>query len=356
MPLIADPNDALKRCLDDLEARIDAEEEGRLLGEWRDFSEDRFQGAIFSPRRSRSRPPAVEWPNVSINAALDDFDMMALQQYGGCSAALQDASGALLNVRPNYGSSIAPLLFGVEPYVMDEELETLPTSRPLNDRRAIRRLIEAGVPDLQTGYGARVLKMGERFAEIARQYPRIGRHVFIYHPDMQGPMDICEVVWGSSLFYAVVDEPGLVKDMLELAVRTYIAFMRKWEQIVPFRPEGNTHWGLYHRGKIMLRDDSAMNFSQRMFEEFIAPYDQRLLDEFGGGAIHMCGRADHYIPTMAQLRGLYAINLSQPELNDMETIYRHTVDSGIKLIGLDRRAADAALARGRDLRGQVHCL
>ncbi len=38
----------------------------------------------------------------------------------------------------------------------------------------------------------------------------------------------------------------------------------------------------------------------------------------------------------------------------MEKVYRHTVDKGIKLLGLKREAADAALARGRDLRGQVH--
>lgn len=352
-------NDALKRCLDDLEARIDPQEEDAILQAWRDFSENRFRGDIFSPRRSRpdglNRPPAVEWPHVSINTALGDFDRMALQQFGGCSKTLADGGGSVLNVRCNYGSSIAPLLFGVEVFVMDEELETLPTSRPLNEVAAIRRLIAAGVPDLRTGYGARVLEMGQRFAEIARQYPKIGKYVFIYHPDMQGPMDICEVVWGSTIFYAALDDPGLVKELLELAVATYIAFMRAWEQIVPFRPDGNAHWGLYHKGKIMLRDDSAMNFSKRMFEEFIGPYDQRLLDEFGGGAIHFCGKGDHYIPAMTQLRGLHAINLSQPHLNDMEKVYRHTVDRGIKLLNLTRDAADAALARGRDLRGQAHC-
>ncbi len=153
--------------------------------------------------------------------------------------------------------------------------------------------------------------MGERYAEIARQYPKIGRTVSIYHPDMQGPMDICEVVWGGTIFY--------------------------------------------HKGAIMLRNDSAMNFSARMYQELIGPYDQRLLDEFGGGAIHFCGKGDHYIPAMSELRGLNAINLTQPELNDMEKVYRHTVDKGSKLLGLKREAADAALARGRDLRGQVHC-
>ena len=56
-------------------------------------------------------------------------------------------------------------------------------------------------------------------------------------------MDICEVVWGSAIFYATRDEPALVKDLLELACATYTAFLRAWEQIVPFREDGNAHWG-----------------------------------------------------------------------------------------------------------------
>ena len=161
-------NDTLRRCLDDLEARIDPQEEDAILQAWRDFSENRFHGGIFSPRRSRPNPSKVEWPRVSVNTALADFDQMALQQYGGCSRTLADGGGAVLNVRCNYGSSIAPLLFGVEVFVMEEEMDTLPTSRPLNDKAAIRRLIDAGVPDLRTGYGAQVMEMGRRYAEIAR--------------------------------------------------------------------------------------------------------------------------------------------------------------------------------------------
>ncbi|MFH1730370.1 MAG: hypothetical protein ABIF82_01815, partial [Planctomycetota bacterium] len=99
----------------------------------------------------------------------------------------------------------------------------------------------------------------------------------------------------------------------------------------------------------------AMNFSPAMFDEFIRPYDQRLLDEFGGGAIHFCGRGDHYIESMCRMRGMHAIAMSQPGYNDMEAIYRSTVDRGIKLIGLQRDAALAAQVAGRDLRGQAHC-
>lgn len=340
--------------LADLESRIDPAQEEALLQAWVDFSLGRCAGPIFSPRRERAAPPGLEWPRVKINAALADFDCMALQQFGAVSAMLESGGGLLLSVRCNYGSSILPALFGVEDFIMDDALDTLPTSRPLNDAAAVERLVAGGVPDLAGGWGARVFAMGRRYAEIAQAYPKIGRYVFVYHPDAQGPLDVAEVVWGSSLFYALYDRPDLVHALLDLVVETYTRFLRAWAEIIPFRAGGNSHWGYYHRGNIMLRDDSAMNLSPDMFAEFVAPYDQRLLDAFGGGAIHFCGRGDHYIEQMGSLRGLHAVNLSQPELNRMETVYRATIDRGLVLLGLQRAAAETALARGRALRGRVH--
>jgi hypothetical protein len=347
-------NVTLRQCLDDLEARIDPQEEERLLKEWVDFTFDRFDGSLFSPSRGELRPPGIEWPQVSVNATLADYDAMALQQYGYCSLQIAEAGGHLLNVRSNYGTSIIPLLFGVEPFVMDESLDTLPTSRPFNDMDAIKRILDAGVPDIHQGYGEQVLEMGRRYQAIAQQYAKIGHYVYIYHPDLQGPMDICEVVWGSTIFYALYDQPDLIKALLELVTETYIRFMNAWTEIVPFREGGNTHWGLFHQGNVMLRDDSAMNLSAAMFDEFIRPYDQRVLDEFGGGAIHFCGKGDHYVASLPEMRGVYAINMSQPEYNDMETIYAHTVDQGIKIVGLDYQAARKAVASGRDLHSRVH--
>jgi hypothetical protein len=104
-----------------------------------------------------------------------------------------------------------------------------------------------------------------------------------------------------------------------------------------------------HKGNIMLRTDSGMNLSPAMYDEFIRPYEQRCLDACGGGAIHYCGRGDHFIASMTSQRGLTGINLSQPHLNDMEVIYCNTVDRGIPILGLSRTAATAALAAGRDL-------
>ncbi len=343
----------LERCLEDLEKRIEEVEEQALWDRWREFNEGRFTGDLFAPRRAGARPAGVEWPTVSVNQALDDFEAMVLQQLGTCSEYLASANGMLLAVRANYGTPLLTSLFGAEIFRMPEELNTLPASRPLSPE-ARRRAVAGGVPEVHQSLGGQALETGARYVELFRSYPKTARHVHIYHPDTQGPMDLCEMLWGSSIFVAAYEQPEEVHALLEVVTETYITYLREWEKIVPWREDGvEVHWGPMHRGHIMLRDDSAMNFSPAMYEEFFVPYEQRLLEEFGGGVMHFCGRGDHYIALATAMEGMYGINMSQPELNDMEVIYRHTVDKGMPLIGFSREWAEKALAAGRELRGLV---
>ncbi|OGV47798.1 MAG: hypothetical protein A2017_04145 [Lentisphaerae bacterium GWF2_44_16] len=346
----------LEKYLEDLEKRIDSETEDKLLSEWREFTDGKFRGDIFCPQRTRKIPSKIKWPKVTVNQALFDVEQMLLQQFSACSYCLENAGGAIMNVRSNYGSSIIPSVLGAEDFIMADELNTLPTTKPLNGgKKTIMEMIKKGVPDLNTGCGAKVFETGKRFVEILKDYPKARKYIKIYHPDFQGPLDNCEVLWGSELFIDIIDEPQLVKDFLSLITETYTALMKKWTMIVPFEGEYSTHWNMLHKGHIMLRIDSAMNISPEMYGEFVVPYDQKLLDIFGGGGIHFCGRGDHYIEQLSKMKGVYAVPMSQPHLNDMDKIYRNTVDKGIKLIGFSRDAAEKALAAGRNLRGNVHC-
>jgi len=121
---------------------------------------------------------------------------------------------------------------------MDEATNTLPTTRPLTGgAETMRRLVARGMPDLRAGLDGR-------------------------HPDSQGPMDVAERLWRSSLFLAIVDEPELVHETLAL---------------ITFCGHGNARCCL---------------------EEFIRPYDPLILDAFGPSAIHFCGRGDYDIGAM----------------------------------------------------------
>src|SRR5690606_3411605 len=152
-----------------------------------------------------------------------------------------------------------------------------------------------------------------------QRYPKIGRWVHIYHPDLQGPMDVLEMLWGSDYFLELIDRPDLVHAFLDLITRTYEAVMRRWLEIVPPDRDGwSTHWNLAIRGTLMLRNGSAMPPPPDAFVQSTSPYDQRLLDAFGGGAMHACGRIDHFIAPASAMRGLYGFNMTQPHLNDME--------------------------------------
>ncbi len=348
----------LERYLEDLESRLEVEVEEELEAEWRVFLEGRCPAPYFRPRRRKAAPARVEWPEILINPALKDPELMLLRELAVASGCIAEGNGQILNIRCNYGTTILPSLFGVEIFYMGEEHDTLPASHPLpGGAEGIRALLDAGVPELDRGWGARVFDTAAFFREKLAPYPKLSEYVRIYHPDLQGPLDLAEMIWGSEIFLAFYDQPELVKSFLALLTETYRRFMRRWDAEFPAR-EGRfcAHWGFGYAGRILLRDDSAMNLSPEMYREFALPFDRQLLGEFGGGVVHFCGRGDHYIADLATVPDLTGIQLSQPEYNDMETIYRNTVDRGIALLALPLESAvKPALAAGRDLHGLVHC-
>jgi hypothetical protein len=323
--------DSLAIYLEDLEARIEEEEERRLYEAWRAFADGTGQQEPFAAPRRRPAPPRVEWPQVNMNDALTDDGQMLLREFKMCSDLLAGGSGSLMSVRANYGVGILPTVLGAEVFVMPRTADCQPNARPLPGAgEAACRLMEGPPPPLTGGWGESVFRIGEKIREIRARYPKIGRWVRVDHPDCQGPMDLCELLWGSGLFEALYDEPERVHAFLSWLTEFYTRFMEAWFSMMPNEDGYHCYFGRLHKGRITVRDDSAMNLSPAMFEEFIFPYDNRLLRRFTG-MVHFCGRGDHYIARLSELENLYAVDLSQPHLNDMEQILRNTVDKGINL-------------------------
>lgn len=349
-------SETFTRCMEDLVSRIDPAEEQTNRRAWETFVDGQWREEFFVPPARTPRPPKVDWPDVHINDANDgDFEQMLLSQFKTVSDELSRGSGFCPCVRCNYGTGILPTQFGCELFAMPRETKTLPTAIPLHDRDQVRAVLDAGVPDVRAGLGAKVLDCAEAFLAVFEKYPVLAEHIALYHPDWQGPIDVAEVVWGSEIFYSIVDEPDFVRSFIDLMTRTYAQFARAWFAMVPPSSTGyNVHWGVLHKGVLVLRADSLMNLSPRVYVDLIRPLDQELFDEFGGGVIHYCGRGEHFIPAMCEIRNIFGINLSQPAWNDMEVIYQNTVDKGIPLLGLNPSEVRRAIQAGRPLRGLVH--
>ena len=349
MPELSRETEAL---LDDLERRIDPETEDDYISQWSDFLFDRFTGEIFAPKRKRFSEPGVVTRHVRINEALGDYDAMLYSQMEAVYSALAPRAAEArrsynLAIRANYGTGILSSLFGAELFVMPDEADTLPTTRPLKGEDAMRELLEKGVPDFRKGLGERVFAFAEFCSEVFKRYPKISKYVAVYQPDLQGPLDICDLLFGEQMFYSFYDDPDLLHGVLELITETYTGFLEEWNRYFPPKPDMNPHWqSLWIKGTILLRNDSAMNLPPEIYEEFSVPYDAKLLKRFGGGGMHFCGRGDHYIEALSAIPGLTGVNMSQPHLNDMEKIYRNTVDKGIKLLAFSAERAEQDAGRG----------
>lgn len=318
--------------LEDIERRINIAEEEAIWSAWVAFAEGKNTQAPFNPPARTPSQAGVEWKHVNVNDALEDEDLMLLSQLERCHAALSRPSDTIMMMRANYGVGNISRLFGAEPFIMPYEMDTLPNVRPIpGGADGIRRLLEQDIPDMNSGGNHHIWSVGEKLAEICRKYPKIGKYVIIDNPDAQGPMDNCELLWGSDIFCDMYDEPELVHAFLNHLTETIRVFIEKWTAIHPNKTGLASYFGRVGKGGIVLRNDSAMNLSPEFFREFIMPYDSRLLQHFGGGTVHFCGRGDHFIRHLVEMPGLTAVDMSQPHLNDMQIILSNTIDQGINL-------------------------
>ena len=344
----------LRAYFEDVEARIDPEEEERIAEDWENFCLLNCREEFFSPRR-RPSPPGIEWPKVPINEAFRDPELMVYTQLKTVSDMLAGGSGLLLCVRANYGTAIIPSMFGTVVFYLPDSADTLPGARHLDDGvEGLRRVTGERRLDYGAGLAPMVFGFGERWAGISALYPKIRRYVHLYNPDLQGPFALVDAIAGSELYYALYDEPELVHEAFGFMTEVYLDYTRRWQERFPPYGRGfSVEWGLLHRGLTVLRSDAIVNLSEDMYREFAMKYDAEVFRALGG-CMHFCGRGDHYVGAACELEGLYGINLSQPELNDMEKIYRATVDREKIIIGMPAAEIERAGREGRPLYGRVH--
>lgn len=323
----------LSPYLEDIERRIDEKQEEAIYQAWKDFAAGKAKpGEPFqAPFRTPSEP-SVQWKHVNVNDALADEDVMILSQLERCHVAMSQPSNTLMIMRANYGVGNIASMFGAKPFIMPYELDTLPNVYAIGGgNEGIERLLDAPEPNLYAGYGEHIFSIAERFAQIRRRYPKIAQYVRIDNPDGQGPMDNCELLWGSDIFYALYDDEQLVHALLRRVTDTVRRFVEHWMTIIPNEDGLASYFGRLGRGRIVIRDDSAMNLSPAFFDTFIRPYDAELLEYFGGGIVHFCGTGHHFIDRLASIPHLHTIDMSQPHLNDMNRILHTLPDQGINL-------------------------
>jgi hypothetical protein len=245
-------------------------------------------------------------------------------------------------IRANFGTVLVASTFGAR---VEQVEDNPPWVRPFRSRAELAAGLSRGPADLTAGWLPRVVERYRFYREVLALFPPLPDVIRLVLPDLQGPVDTLEMMCGSALYADLIDDPAFVTQALDTLGAAQVSLARQLAPLVNDGPAGFSHQhGFMIRGRITLRDDSAIMVSPRMYRRQIAPHDERVLAEMGGGGIHSCGNFMHNVGAMLELPSLQCLDFGQSPLNDVDAIYARAKPRRIALVRIQVTAEE--LRRG----------
>jgi hypothetical protein len=224
-------------------------------------------------------------------------------------------------LRPNLGVTIVASMFEAKIELRGDQP---PWVRPLGSMGRIREISRAPVPDANSGLLPRALEQYAYFKDALSDYPKCQAAFQLTLPDLQGPFDIAELLWGSGIFLAFYDDPellmaflGKITDTILLAHRCLIPEVQE-----DVGPDCQYQHSTGVKGRILIRGDtSVIMLSPGMYEQYIMPCDTYLAEKLGGVGLHFCGDGSHQLDNLLKMRGLECIDFGQSYMMEIDKVY-----------------------------------
>lgn len=233
-------------------------------------------------------------------------------------------------IRANFGTVLVASAFGAR---AEQVEDNPPWVRPFTSRAELAAALSRGPVNLTAGWLPAVVERYRFYRDVLALYPPLPDVIRLVLPDLQGPVDTLEMLCGSALYADLIEDPDFVAQALATLAAAQVALARQLAPLVNDGPTGFSHQhGFMIRGRILLRDDSAIMVSPRMYRQQIAPHDERVLAELGGGGIHSCGNFMHNVGAMLALPSLHCLDFGQSPLNDVDAIYAQAKERRIALV------------------------
>lgn len=244
-----------------------------------------------------------------------------------------------LTIRANYGTVLIASMFGAPVSQTDDNPPWV--THAGEDGIDLEQIAAIDPLDLSRGWIPRAVETMGIYHDLLGRYPELSDRVRIVLPDLQGPFDNLELIRGSGVLLELLTEPDAVSDALHTLATAQVALARHFGQWTTEPANGYSHQhGVMIKGNILLRNDTCIMVSPEMYRGQIAPHDERVLRELGGGGIHSCGNIGHLVDEYLALPSVRSLDLGQSEMNDMALIYQKAAASRVPLIRVAVSAAE----------------
>lgn len=234
-----------------------------------------------------------------------------------------------LLIRADYGTIQIAALLGA---AWEQRGDNPPWSSRLATRGEIEALAsgETPVDPLEGGLVPRSTRAMEFYRAKLSSSPNLRKAIQVVMPDLQGPLDTADQIWHEDFFMAFHDSPELLGSLMTRIVDAMLQVIPRYRELASDRldAEANAQHLWRIPGRLLIRDDSAILISDRMYAEHVAPHDSRLLEAVGGGSLHFCGKGDHLIEPMLEVGGMRGFDFGQPWLMDIQDVRRKLKAAG----------------------------
>ena len=262
------------------------------------------------------------------------------------SIASRDVLGDDLpcTIRANFGTVVIASVFGA---CVEQIDDNPPWIRHNGDKDiSLEEVLDHDPLDFSKGWCPRVIEMCQFYENVLSDYPQLKRLIKVVLPDLQGPFDNLELVVGSGVFEELYSNQELVCKALDAMATAQIGFARQIEPYISDRSEAFSHQhATMIKGRILLRNDSVIMMSPKMYQSVVAPHDERVLRKLGGGGVHSCGKTDDHVPAFLELPSIRCLDLGQPELNNVDSLYMQLKQRRIPLTRLKVSKEDLTTGR-----------
>lgn len=152
--------------------------------------------------------------------------------------------------------------------------------------------------------------------------------------DCQGPLTTTLSIIGYENFiYWMVDYPSLIHKFMDMVTDALINWVKIQKECIGEKietsgyiigakiPEG--------QGGVWIADDDSVIIGSGQYQEFVKPYNEKILAAFGGGGIHYCGCSTQHIQDFINTKGLTCLhNLHQDDYESVVETAKSMQEAG----------------------------
>ncbi|QGY44267.1 hypothetical protein GM418_11550 [Maribellus comscasis] len=233
-------------------------------------------------------------------------------------------------VRANFGTVIIASLFGGN---VEQRDDNPPWVRHFETPDEFKSVFDKDPLDFSQGICPQVVERYRFYNDILADFPNLQKCIKIVLPDLQGPLDSLELLRGSEIYTDFILDPEMIDNGLHLMAKAQIGFAKHLQPLISSDiDEYSYQHAIPIKGNILIRNDSAIMISSDMYAAQVAPHDEFVLKEMGGGGIHSCGKIDFNLKEIFELPSIQSFDFGQSYLNDVNSAYQLAQNKKIPLL------------------------